>query len=145
MAPDGGSRYHVVESREDGDMGRAFKIAPADESTHSVSRIRELVEVGRAHDARELLQEALHTNPSEPGLSRWKELLAPARVRPVSEVDVDRSADFRWLETHGDSYPDQWVAVLGGSLVAHASTLRELETILDRTAPGAPVLLHRFH
>jgi hypothetical protein len=126
-------------------MGKAFKIAPTDESTHYVPRIRALVEAGRVRDARELVQEALHTSPLEPGLSRWKELLSPATVKAAPELDVDRSADFRWLETHGDSYPDQWVAVLQGSLVAHASTLRELETILDRTAPGVPVLLHRFH
>ena len=126
-------------------MGKAFQIAPRDESTHYVPRIRALVEAGRVHDARGLVQEALHTNPAEPGLSRWKELLAPAKVKAVPELDVDRSADYRWLETHGDSYPDQWVAVLEGSLVAHASTLRELETTLDEAAPGAPVLLHRFH
>jgi hypothetical protein len=126
-------------------MGKALKIAPTDESTHYVPRIRALVEAGRVHDARELVQEALHTNPSEPGLSRWKELLSPATVKAVPELDIDRSVDFRWLETHGDSYPDQWVAVLQGSLVAHASTLRELEAILDETAPDAPVLLHRFH
>lgn len=126
-------------------MGKAFQIAPRDESALYVPRIRALVEAGRVHDARALTQEALRSNPLEPGLSRWKELLAPATVRAVPELDVDRSADLRWLETHGDAYPDQWVAVLEGSLVAHASTLRELEAILDEAAPGAPVLLHRFH
>jgi len=49
------------------------------------------------------------------------------------------------LEAYGDAYPDQWVAVLEGSLVAHAPTLRELDAILDEAVPGAPVLLHRFH
>jgi uncharacterized protein DUF5678 len=145
MASDGGLRYHLIESRGDEGMGKEFKIAPTDESAQYVPRIRALVEAGRVHKARELVQEALHTNPLESGLSRWKELLAPASVKAVPELDVDRSADFRWLETHGDSYPEQWVAVFEGSLVAHAPTLRELETILDETAPGAPVLLHRFH
>jgi len=127
------------------DMGKDFKMAPTNESTPYVPRIRTLVEAGRVHSARQLVQEALRTNPLEPGLSCWRELLAPATVRAVPELDVDRSADLRWLEAHGDSYPDQWVAVLEGSLVAHASTLRELEAILDETVPGAPVLLHRFH
>jgi hypothetical protein len=53
-------------------------------------------------------------------------MVAPT-VKSVPELDVDRSADFGWLETHGDSYPDQWVAVLEGSLVAHASTRLHLE------------------
>ncbi|HYU34897.1 MAG TPA: DUF5678 domain-containing protein [Thermoanaerobaculia bacterium] len=126
-------------------MGKAFKIAPTDESTVYVPRIRALVESGRVHEARELVSEALYTNPSEPGLAQWSEVLSPAATRAVPELDVGRSADFRWLEAHADSYQDQWVAVLRGSLVAHASTLRELEAILDETASGAPVLLHRFH
>lgn len=126
-------------------MAKAFKIARTDESELYVPRIQALVESGRVHDARELVQEALHANSSEPGLAHWMEVLSPATVRAVPEVEMDRSEDLRWLEDHGDSYPDQWVAVLAGSLVAHAPTLRELELILDEEAPGAPVLLHRFH
>jgi hypothetical protein len=126
-------------------MAKAFKIARTDESELYVPRIQALVESGRVHEARDLVKEALHVNPSEPGLAHWKEVLSPATVRAVQEIEMDRSADLRWLEDHGDSYPDQWVAVLAGSLVAHARTLRELQSILDEKAPGEPVLLHRFH
>ena len=126
-------------------MAKAFKIARTDESELYVPRIRALVESGRVHQARELAKEALRANSSEPELAHWAEVLSPAMVRAVPEIQMDRSADLRWLEDHGDSYPGQWVAVLDGSLVAHADTLRELESILDVKAPGAPVLLHRFH
>jgi hypothetical protein len=126
-------------------MAQPFKIARNHESTLYVPRIQALVESGRVHQARELVREALLSNSSEPGLTHWTEVLSPATVRAVREVDRDRSADFLWLQAHADSYADQWVAVLDGDLVAHAPTLRELELILAKKAPGAPVLLHRFH
>lgn len=125
-------------------MAKALQIAREDAGEPFVPRIRRLVEQGRIHQARELVKEAVRVSPSEPGLAHWNEVLSPAIVRTVPGIDMDRSADFRWLQEHGDSYPDQWVAVMDGSLVAHAPTLRELQSILTEKAPGAPVLLHRF-
>lgn len=125
-------------------MAKALQIARNDADELFVPRIRRLVEEGRIHQARELAKEAVRANPSEPGLAHWNEVLSPAVVRAVPGLDKDRSADLHWLQEHGDSYMDQWVAVLDGSLVAHAPTLRELQSILDEKAPGAPVLLHRF-
>jgi len=126
-------------------MGKAFEIARADESAQCLPRIRKLVETGRVREARTLVAEALRADPTEPQLVRWSDVLAPATTKATPALDTDRSADFRWLAAHADAYPEQWVAVLRGSLVAHAATLRELEAILAESAPFAPVLLHRFH
>jgi hypothetical protein len=125
-------------------MGQPAKIARNHAAEPYVPRIQALVEEGRVREARALAQEALQENPSEPGLRHWSQVLSPARARVSKEVDIDRTADFRWLEAHADSYPEQWVAVLDGDLVAHAPTLRELQSTLDEKAPHAPVLLHRF-
>lgn len=125
-------------------MGQPAKIARNHAGEPYVPRIQALVEEGRVREARALVKEALRESPSEPNLGHWIQVLAPARTRIVKEVDIDRTADFRWLEAHADSYPEQWVAVLGGALVAHAPTLRELQAILDKQVPHAPVLLHRF-
>jgi hypothetical protein len=126
-------------------MAKALKIARDDESAQYLPRIQKLVDTGRIREARALVTEALRAHPTEPRLKRWSTVLAPATTKAARALDIDRSADFRWLEDHADSYPDQWVAVLEGSLVAHAATLRELEGLLAERAPFAPVLLHRFH
>lgn len=125
-------------------MGQPAKIARNHAAEPYVPRIQALVEEGRVPEARALAREGLRENPAEPGLRHWSQVLAPARARVAKEVDIDRTADFHWLEAHADSYSEQWVAVLGGDLVAQAPTLRELQAILDEKAPHAPVLLHHF-
>lgn len=133
-----------MEREIERNMGQPAKIARNHAAEAYVPRIQALIEEGRVHEARALAREALRENPAEPGLRYWSQVLAPARARVAKEVDIDRTADFHWLEAHADSYRDQWVAVLSGELVAHAPTLRELQVILDEKAPYAPVLLHRF-
>jgi len=129
------------------DMGKAFKIAPIDESMLYVPRIQALVNEERIREARALVKEALLNNPSEPGLQGWSEVLAPAKVRtapPGTGMDFDRSAEIRWLEEHWEEYRGQWVALLGDELLAHG-TLDEVTAQLDAVDPKARALLHRIH
>lgn len=126
-------------------MGKAFKIAPIEESMLYVPRIQALVNEERIREARVLVKEALLNNPSEPGLQGWSEVLAPAKhlgTRPAS--DFDRSAEIRWLEEHWQEYRGQWVALLHDELLAHG-TLDEVTAQLDAVDPGARALLHRIH
>lgn len=74
----------------DRDMAKALKIAPTEESTLYVPRIRALVEAGRVGEARELVKEALLNNPTEPELQGWREALSRARIlgtEPAVEFD----------------------------------------------------------
>ncbi len=126
-------------------MGRALKIARSDENEPFVPRIQALVGEERIREARALVKEALLNNPSEPGLQRWSEVLAPAKIlgtRPAS--DFDRSAEIRWLEEHWQEYRGQWVALLHDQLLAHG-TLDEVTAQLNAADPGARALLHRIH
>jgi hypothetical protein len=128
-------------------MVQALKIAPTDESQLYVSRIRALVEEGRVREARALVKEALLSNPSEPGLQNWSEVLAPAKVRtapPGTGMDFDRSAEIRWLELHWEEYRGEWVALLHDELLAHG-TLDEVMAQLEAVDPKAQALLHRIH
>lgn len=125
----------------------ALKQIPEEEPRSYVERIRELVEQDRVGAARKLAAEAVAQGVQEEGLLRWKELLAPGRILGLSpERDIDRTADFRWLRTHGPSYVGQWVALFDGELLAHASSQKELGRLLDargwESRPGRRALLH---
>jgi hypothetical protein len=57
---------------------------------------------------------------------------------PLSESYV---RDRKWLQENLASlvnkYPDQWIAVLGGRVVAAARGLGEVESAVERLHPGA--------
>ncbi|HYU34900.1 MAG TPA: DUF5678 domain-containing protein [Thermoanaerobaculia bacterium] len=128
-------------------MGRALKIAPSDENERYVPRIKALVEEERIREARELVKEALRSNPSEPGLQGWSEVLAPAKswaAPPGTGRDFDRTPELRWLEAHWQEYRGQWVALLHDELLAHG-TLSEVMAQLREKPPEARPLLHRIH
>lgn len=127
-------------------MGQPAKIARNHAAEPYVPRIRALVEEGRVREARALVKEALRESPSEPGVTGWSEVLAPAKMmdRP-SAPDFDRSAEIHWLEEHANKYRGQWVALLRNKLLAHADTLEELTAKLETIPHDARALLHRIH
>lgn len=127
-------------------MAQALR-KPAPEETKSYyDRIRELVEADDVAGARQLLAEALEQGDHGEDLSGWQKVLAPAKViRVGGERDIDRTADFQWLREHGKEYDGQWVAVLGGKLLAHATSLAEVLSTLKEKKPAHPPLFHRIY
>ena len=106
-------------------------------------RIRDLVEQDRVGAARALLAEALEKGDHGEDLSRWREILAPARVRKsTKEPDFDRSSEIHWLAQHGSEYQGQWVALLGSELLAHSKSLEEVVMALEKNMPSRRPLLH---
>jgi Family of unknown function (DUF5678) len=122
-------------------MGKAFKIAPIHESELYVPRIRALLHSADLLRARDLLAEAREHGSMEPELDKLETLLAPPSSRLSPARGFDRSAETRWLRTHGSEYRGQWVAVMGSELLGHASELRDLMKQLRAEAPEVPALL----
>ncbi len=123
-------------------MGKAFKIAPADESTLYVPRIRALLHSADFRGARKLVAEAREYGSMEPELEKLEKLVAPPTYKLTPARGFDRSAEIQWLKEHGAEYRGQWVAVMGSELLGHASELRELMKHLRAEAPEVPALLH---
>ena len=126
-------------------MAQALR-KPIPEPPSYSDRIRERVAVGDFLEARALLSEALEREDPSEDLSHWQRLLGPARVMRVrGERDIDRTADFRWLKERSKEYVGQWVALLGGDLLAHADSLQEILRQLESHPSGSQALLHRIH
>jgi len=125
-------------------MARAAQVAHHQEAEAYVPRIWRLLEQARLKAACDLLAEALRENDHEPGLDDLSKLLAPPRQSVSPLKDRDRSAEFRWLEEHGEEHMGEWVAVLGDALLAHAATLHELLAQLNRVDRDNQALLHHL-
>jgi uncharacterized protein DUF5678 len=107
------------------------------------SQIQKLVEEDRVGAARKLVEEALWENPSDPTLLSWQEVLAPGRVFGRRPVNLEGTAEHQWFTAHSGQHRGQWVAVTGEELLAHASTLQELSSILKKLSPTSlPVIQH---
>lgn len=119
---------------------------PYEETAESyVARIRELAGTDRVGGARKVLQEALQKFPDDPALTRWKELLGPARVIGiVPSSGHNRDAELCWLDTYGPIYRGQWVAVLGDSLIGHADRLQDLISQVEKRPLERKPIYHRI-
>ena len=118
--------------------------SPASSTSPNVRRIRELLARQRLLKARDLLKEALRDEPDNPELQHFQVILAPPEVTCIELNDVDRTAELRWIASHGKEYRGEWIAVLGNQLVAHTCSLTELrETLRKRPGNGTP-LVHRI-
>ncbi len=116
---------------------------PTPEMRSYKERIRELVEQDRIGAARALLVEALENGDHGEDLSRWREILAPARVKKsTKEPDFDRSPEIHWLAQHGSEYQDQWVALVGSELLAHSKSLEDVVVALEKNRPSRRPLIH---
>jgi hypothetical protein len=102
--------------------------------------IRSLLEQGRIREAQSLFE---HSKDfiQDPKLHK---ALAPPRVKVGSKRDVDRSAEFRWLDLNNARFRDKWVALLGENLVASADSLKGLLAELKTLTLEAKPLIHHL-
>lgn len=102
--------------------------------------IRDCIEREQVPAARDLVRIAMQQDDPGPAVLRWQRLLAPPRVRVSDKKDVDRTADFQWLDAHASSYRGQWVLVAGGGLVGHSPSLKEaLASATERSGGLSPL------
>jgi hypothetical protein len=130
-------------SKADETMAQALRKPTQEETRSYYERIRELIEAERVPAARKLLAEALEKGDHDEDLSGWQRVLAPAKVLRVGgERDIDRTADIQWLGEHAKEYQKQWVALLGGELLAHSASLEEVVSVLKINELAHPPLVH---
>ena len=106
--------------------------------------VRELVAQERLLEARELLEQALRDDQDNPELRSLQVVLAPPEVTRVNLTDQDRTKELQWIAAHAKEYRGRWIAVLGDTLVAHASSLKELRVALEKLPDNGTPLLHRI-
>jgi hypothetical protein len=123
------------------DMGKAFKIAPTDEGTLYVPRIRALLHSGDFRGARALVAEAREHGAMEPELEKLEKLVAPPTYNLSPARGFDRSAEVQWMRDHAEEYRGEWVALIGSELLGHSPELGDLMKHLRAEAPEAPALL----
>jgi predicted CopG family antitoxin len=141
---DGGSSNdgHLYEGT-DGTMTQALKEVEPETRSYS-KRILKLVEADKVGEARRLLAEALERGSQKEDLAYWQKVLAKGGPgRPVKgESDFDRTPDIQWIREHSETYRGQWVALLGGELLAHSQSLEEVVQVLERNRPARSPLIH---
>ncbi len=111
-------------------------------ATDYAGRIRALLESDRIVQARELVSEALQSNPGDPEILNLYEVLKPPRGKPRQIIDSDRSQEFEWMIRNREAYRGRWVAVEGDRLVADAASFAELQSRIQ-DLDGVP-LVHRI-
>ena len=123
-------------------MSAPLRQLSSQESPEVVEKqIRSLLMEGRILDAQDLLAAV---GPDVPIHPKLREVLAPALARKSDVRDVDRTAEYHWLRTHGDRYRGQWVALVGPDLLAAAPSLKELRLRLVAPPKAGPLLIHRI-
>lgn len=101
--------------------------------------IRAMLEQGRIREAQSLYDFAKDRVQD----SKIQEALSSPRVKSSSKKDVDRSAEFRWLNLNSARFRGRWVALLGDQLVASADSLKELLAELkELKLEGRPLVHH---
>jgi len=111
------------------------------ESLSLEEQIRSLLVEGRILEAQNLFDTAGDLLPAD---SKLRQVLSPPRIRKSDRRDVDRSAEFHWLDVNSAKFKGQWVALIGESLVASAGTLAELLSQLDVTPLSGEPLIHHL-
>jgi hypothetical protein len=132
----------VSSTRKDDAMAQPLR-KPEPDTRPYAERIRELVEQDYVGAARELLAEALEKGDHGEDLSGWQRVLAPAKVLRVGgPKDIDRTPDIEWIRKNWQDYRGQWVALLGGELLAHSESLHDVLPVLKKKEGAPPPLLH---
>ena len=107
--------------------------------TKNRSLVWALVEQQQLGSARRLLA----LLPDEPHLRKVRRVLNPPQTSISNRRSANRAADYEWLTRHAHDYAGQWLAVLGGSLVAAKPSLKALRQYLSGLSlPSAPLLHH---
>ena len=120
--------------------GGSVTETPGVPKTPYLSLVWRWVERQQLGSARRLLMSL----PDEPDLQRVRRLLNPPETSiSARRRSANRSADYAWLSRHAHDYAGQWVAVLGGSLIAAEPTLQTLrQRLSELSLPSAPLLHH---
>lgn len=107
-------------------------------------RLRDLVDNGRVDEARVLIKEMEQRWPESAPVQHFARVLAPPKVLPPSgRPNRSFEREHAWLRQHAREYPGQWLAVLGGRLVAADRELSRVLELLRQTPNGNRALLHR--
>jgi hypothetical protein len=108
-----------------------------------LAEIQAIFDSGTLRGAREVAERGLALFPAHPELRRLHHALRPYEVRSVSGENVpDRRETHEWLRQNAEKYKGQWVAVLGGHLLAASPQLARVIEEVERTSFDAPPLLH---
>jgi hypothetical protein len=105
--------------------------------------VRQLFAAGDIRGARKLL-DAVVPESLHPDLKRLRAVIRSPRVTRQSKTFASRGAEFNWLKVNGNAYRGRWVALQDDTLIAHASTMRELLDIVGKVAPDAKPLVHHI-
>ena len=103
--------------------------------------IHGLIENGRRGAARQMLEAAPDYILRDHHVAGLRSVLAPPVLKRIDKRDVDRREEYHWLRQHANEYRGRWIALVGGTVVAHAPTLRELQAHLALLElPRTPLL-----
>lgn len=80
--------------------------------------IRELVEGFHAKEARDLAERASALFPESRELRYWDYVLSPGGVGVGPRSRRSTVTDREWIKAHGEAYPQRWLALLDGTLLA---------------------------
>ena len=112
-----------------------------EESLRVEEQIRSLLAEGRILEAKNLFDTEGDRLPVD---SKLREVLSPPRIKRSDYKGVDRSPEFRWLNTHADEHQGKWVALVGENLVASSDSLKELLAKLDQLRFERQPLIHHL-
>jgi len=104
-------------------------------------QMRSLLAEGRILEAVRLLEEAGDLVPPD---SKIRKVLSPPTIKLSDRRDVDRTPEFRWLDTHEVEYQGKWVALVEDELVASSDTLKELLVQIDQLQFARRPLIHHL-
>jgi Family of unknown function (DUF5678) len=108
-----------------------------------LAEIQAIFNSGTLRGAREVAERGLALFPDHPELRRLHHALRPYEVRSIPGKNApDRRETYEWLRQNAEKYKGQWVAVLGGHLVAASPQLARVIEEVDRISFDAPPLLH---
>ena len=128
------------------DMAQPLR-KPIPEPLSYSDRSRERVEADDVMGARALVAEALERGEIDKDVLYWQKVLAPSkpiRMEGERERAPDPAPDVQWLYKHSKDYDGQWVALCSGELLAHASSLEEVLSVVKEKGRKA-TLFHRIY
>lgn len=112
-----------------------------DEGLRLEEQIRSLLAEGQILEAQKLFNTAGDLLPAD---SKLREVLSPPRIWESDERDVDRTPEYRWINTHAHAHQGEWVALVGEDLVASSDSLKELLAKLDQLRFEREPLIHHL-
>ncbi len=114
------------------------------EAFFALEEAGKLLSQARVASARKRLNEAVRKFPANRDLADLLKVVSPGRVESRDERFRYLDEDVAWLKRNRASYSGQWVALLGGELLAAADTLRDvLASLRERDELEEPPLIQK--